>query len=148
MKTTWRKTPEPWPSTTSRRSAETNTIGKVPRRDGVPALAFAKILCGVRTLVLLRARGWTPHIFRGHITHQMWWTTFDAGDPHVRFDERDVETEPRRGYSGTARRKRRQQTNRTYCHRATSRLYRTAKSTNVRFSSVREAAMGRLEPFG
>ena len=27
------------------------------------------------------------------------------------------------GYSGTARRKGRQQTNRTYCHRATSRLY-------------------------
>ena len=48
----------------------------------------------------------------------------DAGDLHVRFDERDVETELRRGYSGTARRKGRQQTNRTYCHRATSRLYR------------------------
>ena len=47
----------------------------------------------------------------------------DAGDLHVRFDERDVETELRRGYSGTARRKGRQQTNRTYCHRATSRLY-------------------------
>ena len=39
-------------------------------------------------------------------------------------DERGVETESRRGYSGTARRKGRQQTNRTYCHRATSRLYR------------------------
>ena len=38
----------------------------------------------------------------------------DAGDLHVRFDERDVETERRRGYSGTARRKGRQQTNRTY----------------------------------
>src|SRR5262245_53297606 len=48
----------------------------------------------------------------------------DAGDLHVRFDERDVETELRRGYTGTARRKGRQQTNRTYCHRATSRLYR------------------------
>jgi hypothetical protein len=35
-----------------------------------------------------------------------------------------VETELRRGYSGTARRKGRQQTTRTYCHRATSRLYR------------------------
>jgi transposase len=35
-----------------------------------------------------------------------------------------VETELRRGYSGTARRKGRQQTNRTYCNRATSRLYR------------------------
>jgi hypothetical protein len=56
----------------------------------------------------------------------MWPTTFDAGDLHVRFDERDVETEPWRGYSGTARRKGRQQTNRTYCHRATSRLYRSA----------------------
>ena len=38
-------------------------------------------------------------------------------------DERDVETELRRGYSGTARRKGRQQTNRAYCYRATSRLY-------------------------
>ena len=35
-----------------------------------------------------------------------------------------METELGRGYSGTARRKGRQQTNRTYCHRATSRLYR------------------------
>ena len=35
------------------------------------------------------------------------------GDLHVRFDERDVETERRRGYSGTARRKGLQQTNRT-----------------------------------
>ena len=32
------------------------------------------------------------------------------------------------GYSGTARRKGRQQTNRTYCHRATSRLYRERSS--------------------
>jgi len=38
--------------------------------------------------------------------------------------ERDVETELRRGYSGTARRKGRQQTNWTYCCRATSPLYR------------------------
>jgi hypothetical protein len=37
----------------------------------------------------------------------------DAGDPQVRFDERGVETERRRGYLGTARRKRRQQTTRT-----------------------------------
>jgi hypothetical protein len=36
-------------------------------------------------------------------------------------DERDVETGLGRGYSGTARRKGRQQTNRTYGHRATSR---------------------------
>ena len=35
-----------------------------------------------------------------------------------------METELRRGYLGTARRKGRQQTNRTYCHRATSRLYK------------------------
>src|SRR5262249_45666367 len=40
------------------------------------------------------------------------------------FDERDVETEPRLGYLGTARRKGRQQITRTYRHRATSRLYR------------------------
>ena len=39
-------------------------------------------------------------------------------------DERDVETELRRGYSGTARRKGRRQTNQTYCHRATSLLYK------------------------
>jgi hypothetical protein len=49
----------------------------------------------------------------------------DAGDLHVRFDERDVETGLRQGYVGTVRRKRRQQTSQTYCYRATSRLYRT-----------------------
>jgi hypothetical protein len=48
----------------------------------------------------------------------------DAGDLHVRFDERDVETGLRQGYVGTVRRKRRQQTSQTYCYRATSRLYR------------------------
>src|SRR5580692_8490325 len=37
----------------------------------------------------------------------------DAGELHVRFDERDVETELRPGYLGTARRKGRQQTNQT-----------------------------------
>jgi hypothetical protein len=47
----------------------------------------------------------------------------DAGDLHVRFDERDVETGLRQGYVGTVRRKRRQQTSQTYCYRATSRLY-------------------------
>jgi IS30 family transposase len=35
----------------------------------------------------------------------MWLTTFDAGDLHVRFDERDVETGLWQGYFGTARRK-------------------------------------------
>ncbi len=39
-------------------------------------------------------------------------------------DPVDVETELWRGYSGTANRKGRQQTNRAYRHRATSRLYR------------------------
>ena len=34
-----------------------------------------------------------------------------------------METELRRGYSGTAKRKGRQQTNQTYCHRATFLLY-------------------------
>src|SRR5262245_56513353 len=63
----------------------------------------------------------------------------DAGDLHVRFDERDVETELRRGYAGTARRKGRQQTNRTYCHRATSRLYRPQTLT-VRSRSGTSAA--------
>ena len=38
-----------------------------------------------------------------------------------------METELWRGYSGTARRKGRQQTNRTYCHRATSLLYKTVR---------------------
>lgn len=42
-----------------------------------------------------------------------------------------METELRRGYSGTARRKRRQQTNRTYRHRATSRLYRPLPTADV-----------------
>ena len=36
-----------------------------------------------------------------------------------------METELGSGHLGTARRKGRQQTNQTYCHRATSRLYRT-----------------------
>ena len=54
----------------------------------------------------------------------MWSTTSNAGNLHVRFDERGLETEPRRGYSGTARRKGRQRTNQPYCRRATSRLYR------------------------
>jgi hypothetical protein len=49
---------------------------------------------------------------------------------HVRFDEGDVETELRRGYSGTARRKGRQQTNQTYRHRATFRLYRLLPLTS------------------
>jgi hypothetical protein len=49
--------------------------------------------------------------------------TRDSGS--APFDERDVESELRRGYLGTARRKGRQQTNQTYDHRATSRLYRT-----------------------
>jgi len=68
----------------------------------------------------------------GRIGHDLAWAKArrlvrepDAGDLPVRFDERDVETEPRRGYSGTARRKGRQQTNQTYRHRATSRRYRT-----------------------
>ena len=60
----------------------------------------------------------------------MWSTTFDALVAHVRFDEGDVETELRRGYSGTARRKGRQQTNRTYCHRATFLLYRLLEFAN------------------
>src|ERR1039458_1016410 len=41
-------------------------------------------------------------------------------------DPVDVETESRRGYLGTARRKGRLQTNQTYGHRATSRLYHEA----------------------
>jgi hypothetical protein len=30
----------------------------------------------------------TPHFHRRHITHKMWYTTFDAGDPHVQFGGR------------------------------------------------------------
>ena len=48
----------------------------------------------------------------------------DAGDLQVRFDEGDVETGLWQGYSGTVRRKRRQQTSQTYCYRATFLLYR------------------------
>jgi len=51
-------------------------------------------------------------------------------------DERDVETELWRGYSGTARRKRRQQTNRTYCHRATFLLYRVLPLATGGFGAV------------
>ena len=46
----------------------------------------------------------------------------DAGDLHVRFDERGVETELWLGYSGTANRKGRPQTYHAYRHRATPRL--------------------------
>src|SRR6266851_1452431 len=45
------------------------------------------------------------------------------GNPHVRFDERDVETELWSSHLGTARRKGRKQTCPAYRHRATSRLY-------------------------
>jgi hypothetical protein len=67
-----------------------------------------------------------PHPTTGPTTRRPSWSTYlknhaRAGNLHVRFDERDVETELRRGCSGTARRKGRQQTNRTYCYRATSR---------------------------
>jgi len=47
----------------------------------------------------------------------------DAVTPHVRFDERGVETGLLPGYLGSARRKGRQQTNQAYYYRATSRLY-------------------------
>ena len=47
------------------------------------------------------------------------------GNPPVRFDEGDVETESRLGYLGTAKRKRRQQIDHAYHHRATSLLYKT-----------------------
>ena len=47
----------------------------------------------------------TPHNWEGHIKHQMWWTTFDAGNPHVRFDERDLETGEMASYSDTGNRK-------------------------------------------
>src|ERR1017187_3781923 len=43
-------------------------------------------------------------------------------------DPVDVETESRRGYLGTARRKGRLQTNQTYGHRATSRLYQQTRT--------------------
>ena len=68
-----------------------------------------------------------PMTFRGQ-RHACLVREPDAGDLHVRFDERGVETELRHGYSGTAERKGRQQTYRTYGHRATPRLSRTARS--------------------
>jgi hypothetical protein len=64
----------------------------------------------------------------------------DAGDLHVRFDERDVETGLRQGYVGTVRRKRRQQTSQTYCYRATSRLYRSETVSD-------QAARGQHRPY-
>jgi len=51
-----------------------------------------------------------------------------------------VETELWRGYSGTAKRKGRQQTNQTYGHRATSRLYRF-RAVNVCFQGGVGAVM-------
>ena len=53
-----------------------------------------------------------------------------------------METELRRGYSGTARRKGRQQTNRTYCHRATFLLYRPPVATNDRFADAKREDCG------
>ncbi len=50
-----------------------------------------------------------------------------SGDPV------DVETELWRGYSGTVSRKGREQTTQTYCHRATSRLYRQLTFAKGRF---------------
>ena len=50
------------------------------------------------------------------------------GNPHVRFDEGDVETELWCGYLGTARRKGWQQIDQTYRHRATSLLYKRMNS--------------------
>ncbi len=48
----------------------------------------------------------------------------DAANPHVRFDEREVETESMEGYSDTDNRKGRQPiTALPTLHRATSRLY-------------------------
>src|SRR5712691_9552372 len=52
------------------------------------------------------------------------------GNPHVRFDERDVETELWSSHLGTARRKGRKQTCPAYRRRATSRLYPAASAPN------------------
>ena len=55
------------------------------------------LLCGVqkpRDVVPQCFPSSTPHNYGRHITHQMWCTTFDAGNLHVRFDERRLETEP------------------------------------------------------
>ena len=46
---------------------------------------------------------------------------YGAGPPHVRLDERDLETGLQGGYVGPVKRMRRQQTTRTYGLRATSR---------------------------
>ena len=61
-----------------------------------------------------------------------------------------METELWRSYLGTARRKRRQQTNWTYGHRATSRLYRSeiqAQPERVARAVANGAAALRLPPF-
>ena len=34
-----------------------------------------------------------PHKWGDHITHKVCWSTLHAGNPHIRFDERGVETE-------------------------------------------------------
>jgi len=69
----------------------------------------------------------------------MWCTTFDAGNLQVRFDEGNVETELWHGYLGTAKRKGRKQTNRTYCYRAVFLLYPNAI---VIFSNSSPEAIG------
>ena len=69
------------------------------------------------------------------------------GDPPVRFDEGDVETEPWLGYSGTARRKGRQQIDPTYRHRATSLLYK-GKAKERLTGSRRSATVAGRSPTG
>ncbi len=48
-----------------------------------------------------------------------------------------METGLRPGYLGTAKRKGRQQTNQTYCYRATSLLYRLHSVTKGRFRETK-----------
>ena len=72
----------------------------------------------------------------------------DAGNLHVRFDERDVKTEPWLSQSGTAKRKGRQQICSAYSHRATSQLHQIAKKLQP-FHQVRLAAdSGSSDPNG
>ena len=61
--------------------------------DGISACDLMLPLCGVRrdiSFTIQVVMSQTPHYEIGHITHKMWLTTFDAGEPLVRFDEGEL----------------------------------------------------------
>ena len=68
-------------------------MAKGPRSDELVALVAACLapkLCGEVKRGRIDSQGFHrrwPHFLLRHITHHMLLTTYDAGNPHVRFDE-------------------------------------------------------------